>query len=90
MFNYVNTTKKKWDKENGYFFYCARIPVGARFFHVRADRPRGPQSPLYNGYIKYHPPRSSAEVLNGLELYVRLPSVTAQARHGLTFTFTNA
>lgn len=35
-----------------------------------------------------HPPPSSTEVANGLELYFRLPSVPAQAYHGAAFTFT--
>ena len=33
-----------------------------------------------------HPPPSSAEVANGLEIYLCLPSVPAQACHGVTFT----
>ena len=36
----------------------------------------------------YHPPLSSAEGANGLELYLRLPSANAKACHGSTFTFT--
>ena len=38
-------------------------------------------------YIQLHPPNSSAEVANGLELYLHLPSVTAQACHWMTSTF---
>jgi len=34
------------------------------------------------------PPPSSAEVANGLELYLCLPSVSAQGCHGETFIFT--
>ena len=34
-----------------------------------------------------HPPSSCAVTANGLELYLRLPSVSAEARCGVTFTF---
>jgi len=34
-----------------------------------------------------HPTRPSVEVANGWQLYLHLPSVSAQARHGLTFTY---
>jgi hypothetical protein len=33
------------------------------------------------------PSTSNARVANGLELYLRLPSVPAQTCHGVTFTF---
>jgi len=36
----------------------------------------------------FHPPLSSAEIANGLPLYLPLPSKPAQACHGATFTFT--
>ena len=35
-----------------------------------------------------HPPPSSAEVMNELELHHRPPSVPTKACHGMTFTFT--
>jgi hypothetical protein len=35
-----------------------------------------------------HPTPSSADVANGLERYLRLPSVPELACHGVTFTFT--
>jgi hypothetical protein len=35
----------------------------------------------------YNPPASSAEVVNGLELYIRLISSTAYAYHEVIFTF---
>jgi hypothetical protein len=34
-----------------------------------------------------HPPPSNTEVADGLELYLRLPSVPVYARDGVTFTF---
>ena len=34
-----------------------------------------------------HPPLSTAEDANGLQLYLRLPSVGAMACHAVTFTF---
>jgi hypothetical protein len=61
---------------------------GCEVFRARPHLPRGPPSLLYNGYwvsflgVKWPgcgadhtppPPSSSAEVLNGLELYLRLP-----------------
>jgi hypothetical protein len=35
-----------------------------------------------------HAPHSRAEAANGLELYLRLPTVPAYASHGVTFTLT--
>ena len=67
------------------FLKLCTNPGGSEIFHICPDRPRGLHSPLYNGYTKY-----SAEDPNGLQLYLRLRSETAQTRHGLTLTFTNA
>jgi hypothetical protein len=58
---------------------------GTRFFHSRPDRPWGPPSLLYNGYRGVpgvtlpgsgfdHPPQSSAEVNERVELYLYSPS----------------
>ena len=68
------------DGRSGY-----RIPWGLDF-PCRPDRARGPPSLLYNVYHILpgvnlstcgvdHPPPSGAEVMNGLELQHRLPSV---------------
>jgi len=63
-----------------------RIPVGGKIFHTRSDRPWGPPSLLHNGFrvsfpgVKrpgrgvYHPPQSSAEVKERVELYLYTPS----------------
>jgi hypothetical protein len=57
-------------------------PGGDEIFHTRPDRPRGPPSPLNNGYwfsfpgVKWpghgvdHSPPSSAEVKERVELYL--------------------
>jgi hypothetical protein len=57
-----------------------RIPVEARFFRTRPDRPWGPPSLLYNGYLVFpelksgrgfdNPPPSSAEIKERVELYL--------------------
>jgi hypothetical protein len=39
------------------------------------------------GRVSDHSPSSSAEVANGMKLYLRLPSMPASACHGVTFTF---
>jgi len=63
-----------------------RIPVGGEIFGIRADRPWGPTGLLYNGYqvsfpgVKRpgrgidHPPASSAEGKERIELYLCFPS----------------
>ena len=62
-------------------------PGGGEIFCAHSGRPRAPPSPLYNGYRVFprgkaggncddHSPPSSAEDANGLELYLRLPSVS--------------
>lgn len=74
-----------------------RIPVEARSF-VSSGPPRGPPSLLYDAYWVFpsrteagawcSPPTSlQCWVANGLEPYLRFPSVFAQECHGLTFTF---
>jgi hypothetical protein len=56
-------------------------PGGGEIFHTRPDRPWGPPSPLNNGYRVFrggkrprrgvdHPPPSSAEVKERVELYL--------------------
>jgi len=65
------------------------IPVGARCFRARLDRPRGLPILLYNGYRVFLGFKAAGAwrspftgfycwVANGLELYVLLPSVPAQ------------
>jgi hypothetical protein len=61
-------------------------PVGDYIFRTRLDQPWGPSSLLYNGYrVSFpgvrrperdvdHPSSSSAEVKEGVELYVYSPS----------------
>jgi hypothetical protein len=60
-------------------------PGGCEFFRTRPDRPCGPPSLLYNGYRVIpgverprrgadHPPPYSAEVKEGVELYLYSPS----------------
>jgi len=61
-------------------------PGGGNIFRMRPDRPWGPLSLLYNGYrvpfpgVKWlgrgiaHPPPSSAEVKERVELYLYFPS----------------
>ena len=74
---------------------------GCEVFRARQHLPRGPPSLLYNGYwvsflgvkrpgcgADHTPPSSSAEVLNGLELYLRLPFLPEQACYCVIFTFT--
>jgi len=60
------------------------IPGGGDIFHTCADRPWGPPSFLYNGYRFFlrvkqlrhgvdHPPPSSAEVKERVEVYLYSP-----------------
>jgi hypothetical protein len=61
-------------------------PGGGEIFRSRPDRPWGPPSLLYNGYRVYfpgvkrqgrgvdHPPPSSAEIKEKVELYLYSPS----------------
>ena len=58
---------------------CGLCSVTVRSSFPGVDRP---------GCGDDHPPPSSCEVANRLELYFRLPSVPAQACHGAAFTFT--
>jgi len=62
-----------------------RIPVGGEIFRTRTDQLLGPPSLLYNGYQVFpgvkrpgrgvdHPPPSSAEVKERVELYICFPS----------------
>jgi hypothetical protein len=66
-----------------------------RNLRARQDRPRVPPSLPYNGKWVFpgvkrpgrsdnHIPRSSADVANGLDLYLCLPPVPAVACHGVT------
>jgi len=59
-------------------------PGGIKIFHTCPDRPRDPSSLLYNGHRVFqgvkragrgidHPPPSSAEVKESVELYPLLP-----------------
>jgi len=73
------------------------IPVGGEIFHPFPDRPCNPSSLLYHGYcvscrgIKRtgngvnHPPQSSTEVNEGVELYLPLRVFMACSRANVTF-----
>jgi hypothetical protein len=69
-------------------------PGRGRDFPSRPERSRGPPSLLYNGYRVFQGGKiagawwwsASAEVANGLELYLCLPTVPAYACHGMAFT----
>jgi hypothetical protein len=76
-----------------------RIPVGQRFSvivpNVSASHP--PSCIMVTGYFSGLKPTargddhtlpSEAEVVNGLELHLRLPSVAAWTCHGVIFIFT--
>lgn len=74
-----------------------RFPVGGNFYAC-SDLHRWPPSSLYGGYlvcsggraperVSDHSLSRSAEVANGLKLYLRLLSVPASARHGVNFAF---
>ena len=72
-------------KENSVFWTGGdRIPAGGETFRTRPDRPWGPPSLLYNvnrvfpggkvaGRGVDHPPPSSAEVKETVELYLYFP-----------------
>jgi hypothetical protein len=76
-----------------------RIPVGGEIFRSRPDRPWGPPSLLYNWYrvsfpgVKRsgrgvdHPPPSSAEVKERVELYLYSPSRPSWPVLGRTLPF---
>lgn len=66
-------------------------PGEDEIFRARPDRLQVPPYLLYNGY-RFKPGRgdnhisaSSTDVANGSQLYLRLPSVPAQACHGVNF-----
>jgi len=73
---------------------------GGEIFRTRPDRPWGPPSLLYNAYwvsfpgVKRpghgvdHPPPSSVEVKERVELYLYYPSRPSWPVLGRTFTFT--
>ena len=74
-----------------------RIPVGARFsvpFQIGPEAHPASctmgtgsfQGVKWLGRGADHPPPPSAKVANGLELFLRLPSVPAQACYGVPFT----
>jgi len=70
-------------------------PGSSEVFRNRSDRPQDPRvvGTRYFSGVKRpinalnHSPHSSAEVVNGLQLYLRLSTRTAQARNAVTFTF---
>jgi hypothetical protein len=75
------------------------IPGQGVIFCAYPGHHQGPSTLLYNGTGSFwgikrlgrgtnHTPPSITGVANGLETYFCLPSVPAQACHGMTFTFT--
>jgi hypothetical protein len=79
--------------------YGLHCPVGARFSAPVPDRPWGPPIPLYNGYwVSFpgakrprrgvnHPPTSSAEVKERVELHFFSPSRPSWPVLGQTLAF---
>jgi hypothetical protein len=75
-----------------------RIPLGARLSVPLQTGPEAHPVPCtvgtgtflgekQGGHGADHSPLSSAKIMNGLELQLHLISVSAQACHGVTFTF---
>jgi hypothetical protein len=73
-------------------------PGGVEIFSIRPDRPWGPPSLLYSGYRVFpgvkrpgrdvdHPPSSSAEVKERVDLYL-CPIWAFVVCYRVTFTFT--
>ena len=78
--------------------YGGRIPVECEIFRTRPNRPWGPSSLLYNGCRISpgskepvrgvdHPPTSSAEVKERVELNLYSPSEPSRPRSGVNFTY---
>jgi hypothetical protein len=73
-------------------------PCRDEIFYIYPDRPCGPPNALYNDYPiivgdksvgawRNHPPLSSAEVKERVELYVYSPSVVYMAPYRVSFIF---
>jgi hypothetical protein len=98
-FSSVTFTKAGNTLATGWTIRGSNLGVG-EIFRSRPDRPWGPPSLLYNGYLRSfpgvkrpgrgvdHPPSSSAEVKERLELYPYSPSGPSWPVLGRTLTFT--
>jgi len=97
------TSKQIRGTENVKTPWCCQnyVLVGGEIFRTSPGRPWEPPSLLYNGYrslsrgwssrdvaLTTHPPTSSAEVKERVELYLKLLSVTSWPVLGWTFSFT--
>jgi hypothetical protein len=86
-------TKQKHPNSDDILYGRSHIPKllqtlkASTFYFIAVDNGSFP-GVKRRGVTLTTPPSSSADVANGWELYLRLPSVSAQACHGVIFTFT--